>query len=80
MADNSTEARERAKARFKQAEERRIDGGRAWAEHLSRGKAVGDKTARVRSARLARDANQPDGCPNPASTGPKKPSRGGRSE
>ena len=56
MADRSKEARERAEARFTKAEDRAREGKQAMAEFEAAAKAVREKTARLRTQRLAKEA------------------------
>jgi hypothetical protein len=59
---NSPQSHDRAEALFKKKQERLREGQLAMAEYQADRRAVGEKTARLRALRLARDAaeNQPD--------------------
>jgi hypothetical protein len=59
---NSHQPHDRAEALFKKKQERLREGQLAMAEYQADRRAVGEKTARLRALRLARDAaeNQPD--------------------
>src|SRR5258705_7564108 len=60
---NSHQPQDRAEALFKKKQERLREGEQAMAEYQADRRAVGEKTARLRALRLARDAaeSQPDG-------------------
>ena len=53
MANNSKEARDRAEASFKQ-QQRARDGVKAMADYEAQGRAMREKTARLKSLRMAR--------------------------
>jgi hypothetical protein len=55
LASKDTTDQSRANAAFKKAERER-DGEKAMAEYLAEGRAVQEKTVRLRALRLARDA------------------------
>jgi hypothetical protein len=65
---NSEQPQDRAEALFKKKQERLREGQQAMAEYLADRRAVGEKTARLRALRLARDAaqSQPDTARTPA--------------
>ena len=60
---NSEQPQDRAEALFKKKQERLREGEQAMAEYQADRRAVGEKTARLRALRLARDAAEspPDG-------------------
>ena len=53
---NSHQPQDRAEALFKKKQERLREGEQAMAEYQADRRAVGEKTARLRALRLARDA------------------------
>ena len=53
---NSKDARARAEASFKRKEEQARQGATAWAEYEAQRRAVAEKTERLRSLRLAKEA------------------------
>jgi hypothetical protein len=57
--------------RAKQQEQREVDGARAMAEYRAEQKAERDKTARLRAARLAREAAAPAKTKSKAGAKPK---------
>jgi hypothetical protein len=58
MADNSKEARDRAEARFKKMKETAREGEQARAQYDAAGQATREKTSRLRSLRLAKEASE----------------------
>jgi hypothetical protein len=56
LATNSKEAKDLAEARFKSKEERARDGAKAMMEYEAAGVALREKTARLKAARLAKEA------------------------
>ena len=68
MSMNSDQPQDRAEALFKKKQERLREGQQAMAEYQADRRAVGEKTARLRALRLARDAaqSQADTAPTPA--------------
>ena len=58
---NSNEAKARAEASFKRKEERAREGAKAWAEYEAQRRAVVEKTERLRSLRLAKEAAEAAG-------------------
>lgn len=56
MSRNSKEAQDRAEASFTKKEHQAREGAKAFAEHEARSRAIHDKTARLRSLRLAKEA------------------------
>ena len=56
MANNSKEARDRAEASFKKQEQRAREGAKAMADYEAEGRATREKTARLKSLRMARQA------------------------
>ena len=68
MSMNSDQPQDRAEALFKKKQERLREGQQAMAEYQADRRAVGEKTARLRALRLARDAaeSQPDAARTPA--------------
>lgn len=79
MSMNSDQPQDRAEALFKKKQERLREGQQAMAEYQADRRAVGEKTARLRALRLARDAaeSQPDAAtpalPKKTRTLPKAP-------
>ena len=73
MTDKSRDAREQAEARFRKREEAARDGEAANAEHAAQTKATDDKTARLKAARLAKEAADKDTkADEPAATKKKR--------
>jgi hypothetical protein len=68
---NSHQPHDRAEALFKKKQERLREGQLAMAEYQADRRAVGEKTARLRALRLARDAAEKTALPKTA-TLPKK--------
>ena len=56
MANNSKEARDRAEATFKKQEQRAREGAKAMADYEAEGRAMREKTARLKSLRMAKQA------------------------
>ncbi len=56
MADNSKEAKARAEASFKKKEQQAREGAEARMQYEAERNAVRDKTARLKSLRLAKEA------------------------
>jgi hypothetical protein len=56
LADNSKEARDRAEARFERMKKATQEGQKAKAHYEAEGRAVREKTARLRLLRLAKEA------------------------
>ena len=56
MADHSKEARDRAEARFERMKKATQEGQKAKAHYEAEGRAVREKTARLRLLRLAKEA------------------------
>jgi hypothetical protein len=56
LANNSKEARDRAEASFKKQEQRVREGAKAMADYEAEGRAMREKTARLKSLRMARQA------------------------
>jgi hypothetical protein len=52
---NSDQARARAEAAFKKKEQARVEGEKAMSEYRAKEQAMREKTARLRTLRLARD-------------------------
>ena len=67
MAKNSKDVMDRAEATFKK-EERAREGAKAMKDYEAEGRAVLEKTARLKSLRLAKEAAE-------KKAEPKKPSR-----
>ena len=75
MANNSKEARDRAEATFKKQEQRAREGAKAMAEYEAEGRAMREKTARLKSLRMAKQAagkevvegSEPAGSRSPSS-------------
>jgi hypothetical protein len=74
---NSHQPSERADSLFKKKQERLREGQLAMAEYQAARRATGEKTARLRALRLARDAadNQPRAASNQTSTEPTRPAK-----
>ena len=68
MSMNSHQPQDRGEALFKKKQERLREGQQAMAEYQADRRAEGEKTARLRALRLARDAaeSQPDAARTPA--------------
>jgi hypothetical protein len=58
MAHRNEEARLRAEANFKRKERQTEEGGKAWAEHLAAAEAADANRARLRTLRLAKEAEK----------------------
>ncbi len=56
MANNSKETRDRAEATFKKQEQRAREGAKAMADYEAEGRAMREKTARLKSLRMAQQA------------------------
>jgi hypothetical protein len=56
LANNSKEARDRAEASFKKQEQRAREGAKAMADYEAEGRAMREKTARLKSLRMAKEA------------------------
>ena len=56
MANNSKEARDRAEASFKKQEQRAREGAKAMADYEAEGRATREKTVRLKSLRMAKQA------------------------
>jgi hypothetical protein len=56
VATNSTQARERAESNFKKKERQAAEGATAMAEYEAQGRAIRERTARLRALRLAKEA------------------------
>jgi len=56
LANNVKEARDRAEASFKKQEQRAREGAKAMADYEAEGRAMREKTARLKSLRMARQA------------------------
>jgi hypothetical protein len=70
LANNSKEARDRAEATFKKQEQRAREGAKAMADYEAEGRAMREKTARLKSLRMAKQAAGKEVVEEPA------PSRG----
>jgi hypothetical protein len=55
MLANTKEAQDRAEASFKKKEQRAREGAKAVTEYEAEGRAVREKTARLKSLRLAKE-------------------------
>jgi hypothetical protein len=66
MADRSQDARQRAEYKFKKKERQTQEGEKAWAEHLSAGKAADQNRAKLKAQRLTRDAAETPSAPKGA--------------
>lgn len=69
MADRTEEARLRAEAKFKKKEQQTEEGQKAWAEHRAAGEAADANRARLKTLRLAKEAEKK------ASKARKKPAK-----
>ncbi len=67
--DRSKEARARAEDKFQKSQKLKAESNAAWSQHEAEGRAVREKTARLRELRLAKEAADRDAAPAPA---PKK--------
>jgi hypothetical protein len=56
LANNSKEARDRAESSFKKQEQRAREGAKAMADYEAEGRAMREKTARLKSLRMAQQA------------------------
>jgi hypothetical protein len=56
LANTSKEARDRADAGFKKQEQRAREGAKAMADYEAEGRAMREKTARLKSLRMAKQA------------------------
>jgi hypothetical protein len=56
LASNSKETRDRAEASFKKQEQRAREGAKAMADYEAEGRAMREKTARLKSLRMAQRA------------------------
>ncbi len=56
MRTKSTQARERAESNFKKKERQAAEGATAMAEYEAQGRAIRERTARLRALRLAKEA------------------------
>jgi hypothetical protein len=75
LADNSKEARDRAEVRSKKDEQRVRDGAKATKDYRAAGVAVLEKTARLKSLRLAKEAAEKAADVEDAPVTPKARSR-----
>lgn len=58
-SESRDDAISRAEARFKRKEAQRQEGARAMADYERQGRAIRERTARLRALRLAREATRP---------------------
>ena len=73
MSGKAEEARERAEARFRKAEQAARDSEEAMARYAAEAQAVEDRIVRLRALRLARDEAAVQAAPLPkAAAGPKR--------
>lgn len=76
MADNSKEAKARAEASFKKKEQQAREGAEARMQYEAERNAVRDKTARLKSLRLAKEAadkeTEAQSKPKPKAKAPAK--------
>jgi hypothetical protein len=63
LANNSKEARDRAEASFKKQEQRAREGAKAMADYEAEGRAMREKTARLKSLRMAKQASGEERAP-----------------
>jgi hypothetical protein len=56
LANNSKDARDRAEPSFKKQEQRAREGAKAMADYEAEGRAMREKTARLKSLRMAKEA------------------------
>lgn len=83
MASHSKEARDRAEASFKKQEQRAREGAKAMADYEAQGRATREKTARLKSLRMAQQAagatlpaqNAPAAAAVATTAGKPRPSR-----
>jgi hypothetical protein len=61
LANNSKETRDRAEASFKKQEQRAREGAKAMADYEAEGRAMREKTARLKSLRMAKQAAGKEG-------------------
>ena len=73
MADHSKEARDRAEARFERMKKATQEGQKAKAHYEAEGRAVREKTARLRLLRLAKEAADAAQAENEPTKVKKKP-------
>jgi len=73
LADNSKEARDRAEARFERMKKATQEGQKAKAHYEAEGRAVREKTARLRLLRLAKEAADAAQAASEATKVKKKP-------
>lgn len=65
MSDKAKDARERAEARFRKAEQAAQASQEAMAHYAAEAQAVEDKTMRLRALRLAREQAESEAAPPP---------------
>lgn len=73
MATNSKEARARAEARFEKQQKAAREGEKGWALYEAEGRAVREKTARLKALRLAKEAEDKEREANAPLEVKKKP-------
>jgi hypothetical protein len=66
LANTSKEARDRAEAGFKKQEQRAREGAKAMADYEAEGRAMREKTARLKSLRMAKEAAGKESAPLPS--------------
>jgi hypothetical protein len=68
LAKSSNEAKARAEASFKRKEQQAREGKQAMAEYEAAGKAMREKTARLKALRLAKEAADREAAKNAPKT------------
>ena len=68
LANNSKEARDRAEASFKKQEQRAREGAKAMADYEAEGRAMREKTARLKLLRMAKQAAEQEVVKAPAAS------------
>ena len=73
LANNSKEARDKAEANAKKQEQRAREGAKAMADYEAEGRAVRERTAKLKSLRLAKEAAEREAGPKPVTSKKKSP-------
>jgi|SRR6266568_1128403 len=68
LANNSKEARDKAEANAKKQEQRAREGAKAMADYEAEGRAVRERTAKLKSLRLAKEAAEKEAGPKPVTS------------
>lgn len=71
MAGDQQNSRERAEARFERLQRQKREGEAAMMDYEAQAKAVDDKTARLKAARMAKEAAEREAAAN----APPKPTK-----